>query len=93
MPFKIGAWSLKKVYHAYMYPIELFFSYLNIFLPINQALHASTDAVKDVTTSSLFMFTSLTMKLLVLIFVLLFSVFVGTMSYTFIYFVSMPIDT
>jgi hypothetical protein len=45
-----------------MIPFEYFFSWLNVFVPVNEAVTASSDAVKDLTASSLFAMISLLSK-------------------------------
>ncbi len=63
-----------------------------MFLPVNQAMRSSKDAIKDVTKSSLFVFTSITMKFIAIMAILFMSFSIGVMFYTFIYYVSIPID-
>ena len=62
IPVKLGLWGVKKTYQVFMMPFELFFSWINIFVPVNEAVTASTDAVKDLTNNSMFAMTSLLAK-------------------------------
>jgi hypothetical protein len=55
-------WGVKKTYQVFMMPFEIIFSWLNVFVPMNEAVSASSDAVKDLTNDSMFAMTSLMMK-------------------------------
>lgn len=62
LPVRAIFWSVRMIYNVMMLPFDIFFQIVNSYIPVEETLESSKDMVRDMTSSSMFVMTSIFTK-------------------------------